>query len=98
MGGADAVILAEVAEVLARHGRLRCIPDVEARDGRLAITLTLAPRPAAAAGSEGAEALAVASLADEVQYLVDVAAMRALCHRYNIDSRVLEALLDKKED
>lgn len=92
MVGADAVLLAEVAEVLSAHGRIRCIPMVELTDtATLTVTLTVRRR------DDGKEALEVVSLKDDLQYVVDVAQMRALCNRYDIDARVLEALLEKRE-
>jgi hypothetical protein len=87
--GRGLALVAELVNVLANHGELRCAPTIEANeeaDGSFALTV----RFYADAADEGLDLLA---LQDEVRYVADVAQMRAFAHQYGIDPAALEELL-----
>lgn len=85
-------LLAEVAEVLARHGRLRCVPTVSTSEGEgLVLTVTCAPE-----AQDGIKpAMEAFELYNALAYLQDVASLRALAAKYDIDPAALERLLPK---
>ncbi len=79
--------LAELAEVLAQCGRLDCAPAVETNDDSDVVTITVVVE--AKDGNTGAE---VYELFLAVQRVVDLATMRALCQRYNINEDAFASL------
>jgi hypothetical protein len=81
-------VMAEVVAVLARYPCLRVSPVVDNEDG----VLTLAVRV------DGADSLHVLALADELQYVADVAQMRMLAATYGIAPAALEAMLPQLRD
>lgn len=93
------VILAEIAEALAAHGQLRCRPEIEQIDGRLILRLAIPvpgmwDMPTRTHGDPpNMAALEVLSLADELQHVIDLANLRALATKFDIEPAALEALL-----
>lgn len=83
MSADDTMLLAEVADVLAAYGDLRCAPRVEAGDNRLVVTLEV---------PYGTD-LRATGLYDDLRYVTDMAQVRMLATRYNIDASSLEKLL-----
>lgn len=83
------VPLADVAEVLARYGRLRAGVSMDSEDGFVTVQIIL---PHEADCSNG---LAATACADDLQYLADIATMRALCQQYGIPVITLEEALDR---
>lgn len=83
------LVLAEVAEVLARSGHLRCdlAIDDDGDDGLLIqISVPL----------QGS--FAVMELREALQWVADVAAVRAFAERYGIDPARVEAILPRREE
>ncbi len=90
-------LLVELADVFARfpYAALRCTPTITTdEDGRLRLSVDVVPEDQ----PSPQDAFRVLSLFGELQYICDVAQMRALCAKYDIPSAQLEALLPKKED
>ena len=83
-----AVALAEVADVLAQHGDLRCAPEVE-KDGDGAVRLTVT-----VACPSGA--LGVVELFYGLRHVCGVGQMRSLAVEYGIDESALIAFLRKQ--
>lgn len=83
-------VLAEVVAVLARHTNLRVTPVVEEDRGVVALTVRIK--------AEGEDGLQVLSLLHELQYVTDVAQVRAIAAQYNIDAVRLEALIPDMDD
>lgn len=81
-------LLKEVADILADHGDLPCAPTVSQDGGNLTLTVVVLPPHA------GFSTLA---LRHELEYLRDVATMRAIADRYGINSAAIEAMLPNKE-
>ena len=80
------VLLADVAEALARAGALRC----ELR--RVDLTATSLEFVVFVKSGYGAAAL---SLHDDLRYVADVASVREFAARYGIDPGKLEAFIGK---
>lgn len=78
--------LREVADVLARHGDVCCLPTIEEEDGAISMTLRLV------ADTVGAS-LANLEFFEDSRRLQDRVTLRALAQRYDIDAAQLEALL-----
>ena len=89
-----ALALAEVAAVLAQHGGLICQPTVEEEDGQIVLTVTVHPQGQATIH----DALCAVELLNALQYLRDMATLRALAARYDIAPEQLEALLPKDHE
>ena len=90
----DLSVLVEVADILAKHGRLRCAPRVELDDGEIVLTVAVTPEMA----GDGADAaLDAIELFHELERLEDVAQLRALCEKYDIPPADLERLLPKED-
>jgi hypothetical protein len=89
-----AAILAEVAAVLAAHGRLACEPTLACEDGT--VTLTVVVRPEQRGPAQ--YALDTLNLGSDLQRMCDIATMRALCARYDLDPAWLERALDPPPD
>ena len=85
----DAVLICEVAAVLAEHGRLRCVPSVEMDDGALTVTLVVRP-------TEPAAEFSALELYQRLCYVRAVCQLRSLACRYDIDPAALEALLPRE--
>ena len=89
----DLVLLTEVAEALAEHGRLRCVPAVERHAGEIVITLTLKRDD-----GDAPEAFQILELAERMQYLRDVCQLRHLAQKYAIPPEALERALAWKPE
>lgn len=85
----DAVLICEVAAVLAEHGRLRCVPSVEIDDGALTVTLVVKP-------TEPGDEFEALELYQRLCYVRDICQLRSLAYRYDIDPAALEALLPRE--
>lgn len=81
-------VVAEVADVLWRHGQLPCTPVVKEEDGLITLTLTLRPATVGEA-LDGLEVLA------ELQRVADVAQMRAFAGKYGIAAEEIDPALRK---
>lgn len=81
--------LSEVTDALSEHGHLLSLPTVEI-DGNGHLTLTLVVIP-----TQPNESLAVLSLYDELRHVADLAQMRALCSRFDIEPDKLEKLISE---
>ncbi len=81
------MLVAEVAEALAQHGRLRCAPTVATGDDGVVLTLAV---PVEGQDDTVREAL---NLLHTLQWLQDLAQLRELAARYDIDPAKLEQLL-----
>jgi hypothetical protein len=79
------VRLSELVAVLTDHHTLLCCPTVAHEGAHLILTVEI---------SGGG--LAELSLRHELEYLADVATLRALCSKYDIPAARLEALLPKE--
>ncbi len=91
--GEDLAVLAEVVDVLAQFGHLRCAPDVVLEDGVLTLTLVVPPQSVEQGDGVRFDTL---SLYDELKYVVDFANLRALAQTFDIAPSALEALLPKE--
>jgi hypothetical protein len=85
----NVALLAELAAVLARHPEQRCAPAIEHDRERdeTRLTVTFHQQETVAGDLETVE------MVQELQYLVDMAQLRALASKYDIDAKRLEALL-----
>ena len=83
-------VLAEVAEVLAAFGLQRCVPLAELEDGVLTVTLRCV-------GTGVEEGLGLLELYHELRYVTDMAQLRALADRFDIEPAALERLLPRRE-
>lgn len=81
-------VLAEVAEVLARYGRMRCVPTVERSGDHVALTVVV----------EGDGDLTLLALHDDLLYVADIATLRALCAKYGIATESLEDYVNKQKE
>ena len=88
--------LGEVATVLAAHGTLPCVPDVEiGRDGAIVLTV----RTYAPACTDAHDSLGAVNLLHDLEYLVGLAQVRAFAAKYAMDATALEALLpDRRKE
>lgn len=82
-----------MADALAAHGELLCVPAVETTDAGVVLTVTV---PTVGQAS-GAAALDAVELLQELQRVADMVQLRALAQRYDIDPAALEALLLQKK-
>ncbi len=90
-------LLLEVAEVLTRPGyaSLRCVPTITTdADGGTELRVRVSPGDQ----PEQHAAFSALSLFTELQYVCDLAQMRALCEKYDIKPEALEALLPKQDE
>jgi len=86
-------VLAELADLLAAHGRLRMSLNVEKDDDSGLLLTVLVPIQ-----SEGTVNAAQAlNLYHALQYLRDIVLMRAFATIYHNDPAALEAILPKEE-
>ena len=81
-------LVSEIADVLASHGRLRCVPTIAKEGGRWTLSVTFDSD----AAYDGLETL---SLADELQYVIDVAQLRGFAAYYDIDAADIEAIVTR---
>ena len=90
-------ILREVAEILAQHGDLRCVPSVDAdeRAGCLVLRVEISGRTLVSETIVNGR-LDALELFHALRYLQDLASLRALAAKYDIDPARLEALLPKE--
>lgn len=86
-------LLKEVAEVLAAQGDLTCVPSVETTDDGVVVTV-LVPVEGQDTTTHALRAL---ELFHALQYLQDLAQLRSIADKYDIDAAALEALLPKGE-
>lgn len=96
-GLCDTALLSEIVEILDDHGNLRCQPSLETDDVDIVLAIRIsANQPGIERLSDEdatARKLQVVELSLQLQYLVDMAQIRALAQRYGIDASRLEALL-----
>ena len=79
-------LVSEIADVLASHGRVRCVPTIAEEDSLWSLMVTFH-------ADDVAGSLELLSLADELRYVADVAQMRAFAELYGIEPAALERLL-----
>ena len=79
------MLIKEIADVLSRHGDLRCEPLVESEDEQLTLTLSL---------ETSSGNLGILNLYYELREAVDMCQLRELAQRYDIKPEALEALLE----
>jgi hypothetical protein len=86
-------LLAEIAQCLLRHRRLRVIPSIErASDDDGAFTLSLCFKNCTTNYD-----YALFELRQDLKHIVDVAQLRALASSLNIDEAQLEAMLQPRQ-
>ena len=93
--GKDHLSLAEVAELFAKHGTMRCLPSVEVEDESVTISIRLSRETAHQTAGE--YDLEILDLIHEAQYLEGICQVRAFAALYNMDAEKLAALLPTKE-
>lgn len=84
------VPLSELGAVFAKYGRLKAGISLDSEDGFVTIQLVLSHEADVSLG------LVATACADDVQYLADVATMRALCRQHDIPLISLEEALNRK--
>lgn len=92
MDRAYTMLMADVAALMAAHGSLLCAVDVEIGKDTV-ITLRL---PYSDDSVDTARAAKTLNLVHGVEYLRDVAQIRALAMRFEIPADKLEALLPER--
>ena len=81
-------VLAEVADVLGRHGQLRCVPSIDEDEGVLTVSVAIY-------AEREDHAFDRLELKQDLQYLIDSAQLRGFASRYGIDSKDIERVLDQ---
>ena len=88
-------ILAELAEIFSTHGDVRCQPSVERDDdGAVLVYVRVVPSEQASVVEE----LHALELYHGVERLCDMAQLRALCNKYDINAASLERLLPEENN
>jgi len=92
MAFTEGVFVAELADVLARFGALRCAPTVVSDETGLTLTVTVSTTGQA----DARLALSTLDLFIELQHVQDVAQLRLLSERYGIEPGLLERFVRKE--
>lgn len=85
-------LLKEVAAALDEYGDLSCVPSVETTEDGIRVSV-LVPVEGQDTTHHAMRAL---ELLHALQYLQDLAQLRSLADKYEIDAAALEALLPKE--
>ena len=86
------VLLREISDVLRTFPEVSCAPHLTCDDGHVQLTLDVV-LPGADDPTAIPARLRALALYDELRYVADIAQMRALCVRYDIDPDVMEPFL-----
>ena len=90
-----AALISELVEALEPYGLLRCAPMVTMEDEVVLLQVRIEPERQENTQLSGF--LATLGLFHALQRVCDVAQLRALCARYDINAAALETLLPKEE-